>query len=294
MPLALPTTGDDQVAQFQSEWQAAYDGASQEHLEGAKCRLIWALVHAAASRRHLQRGLELAEAALETDVRTPDEDRELRYYAAGERERERGEVEGAGLVWCGGGAGLVWGGRGRMRAAAGARRLRGRQEEKGEGREGSFPTATPRWRLWRAPTPCARARQRRHWPPPIALSRSRRQSATTAAAHHPTNIPERSNIPKPPPCQNAATSKPHKHDTTTATTTTTLIVAVAMYNLGDYLRARRALADLLERHPDCRQAAALQEEVTDLVVRNGLLGLGLFGGLVGLGVGLLAATAKRR
>lgn len=292
MPLALPTTGDDQVAQFQSEWQAAYDGASQEHLEGAKCRLIWALVHAAGSRRHLQRGLELAEAALETDVRTPDEDRELRYYAAGERERQE-KLKGRG--WYGVVEGQGWFGVDAVGCGRRRRRARVRcvtARKKGEGREGSFPTAMPRWRLWRAPRPvhmhAKGANGRRQSPCP--------DRATSPPRPPPPTIPQTS--------LNEATSQNHHHaktlpsqnlmNTNTATTTTALIVAVAMYNLGDYLRARRALADLLERHPDCRQAAALQEEVTDLVVRNGLIGLGLFGGLVGLGVGLLAATAKRR
>lgn len=85
MVLSLPVTGDEQVSQFQSEWQAAYAGSSSEALEGAKCRLIWALVHASGSPTHLRRGLDLAQAALEADVRSEDEDRELRYYAAGER-----------------------------------------------------------------------------------------------------------------------------------------------------------------------------------------------------------------
>jgi hypothetical protein len=46
-------------------------------------RLIWALVHHSGSRNHLQRGLDLAEAALENDRCTPDQARELKYLSAG-------------------------------------------------------------------------------------------------------------------------------------------------------------------------------------------------------------------
>lgn len=46
------------------------------------CRLIWALVHC-NTRTHQQRGLDLAQAALDNDQRSQDQDRELRYYLAG-------------------------------------------------------------------------------------------------------------------------------------------------------------------------------------------------------------------
>ncbi|WIA34056.1 hypothetical protein OEZ86_012434 [Tetradesmus obliquus] len=69
----------DQVAQFQAEYQAAFQSGSQDELEAAKCRLIWALVHS-TTRSNQQRGLELAQAALDNDQRSQDQDRELRYY----------------------------------------------------------------------------------------------------------------------------------------------------------------------------------------------------------------------
>jgi hypothetical protein len=40
-PLAtmeLPSTSDDQIAQFQAEYQAAFNAGSQDELEAAKCR----------------------------------------------------------------------------------------------------------------------------------------------------------------------------------------------------------------------------------------------------------------
>lgn len=46
------------------------------------CRLIWALVHS-TTRSNQQRGLELAQAALDNDQRSQDQDRELRYYQSG-------------------------------------------------------------------------------------------------------------------------------------------------------------------------------------------------------------------
>jgi hypothetical protein len=47
-------------------------------------RLIWALAHSTV-RADQQRGLDLAQAALDNDARTQDQDRELRYFLAGER-----------------------------------------------------------------------------------------------------------------------------------------------------------------------------------------------------------------
>ena len=44
-------------------------------------RLIWALVHS-GSRTNVQRGLDLARAALDSDQRSAEQDRELKYYAA--------------------------------------------------------------------------------------------------------------------------------------------------------------------------------------------------------------------
>jgi hypothetical protein len=45
------------------------------------CSLIWALVHSPVGG-HVQRGLDLALAALSVP-RSPDSDRELRYFSAG-------------------------------------------------------------------------------------------------------------------------------------------------------------------------------------------------------------------
>eukprot|EP00878_Enallax_costatus_P005214 GHUV01005480.1.p1 GENE.GHUV01005480.1~~GHUV01005480.1.p1 ORF type:complete len:152 (+),score=43.82 GHUV01005480.1:278-733(+) len=75
----LPCTTDEEVSQFQAEYQAAFAAGSQDELEAAKCRLIWALVHC-NTRTNQQRGLDLAQAALDNDQRSQDQDRELRYY----------------------------------------------------------------------------------------------------------------------------------------------------------------------------------------------------------------------
>lgn len=38
--MELPSTSEDQIAQFQAEYQAAFNAGSQDELEAAKCR--WA------------------------------------------------------------------------------------------------------------------------------------------------------------------------------------------------------------------------------------------------------------
>ncbi|KAI8467546.1 MAG: hypothetical protein J3K34DRAFT_430089 [Monoraphidium minutum] len=150
MALSLPVTTDEQVAQFQAEYQSAFSGGSQQELESAKCRLVWALVHAAASRTHLQRGLDLAEAALEGGGSAADVRRELRYLAA-----------------------------------------------------------------------------------------------------------------------------------------------VAQYNLNHTIKARRSLKALLEEYPDFRQAQALASECDDLVLRDGLMGVGVIGAALAIGIGILAGAGRR-
>jgi fission 1 protein len=67
-----------------------------------------------------------------------------------------------------------------------------------------------------------------------------------------------------------------------------------MYNMGAYIRARRALRALLTDHPDFRQAAALAQECDDLVLRDGLVGVGVLGGVLGVGLGLLVGASRRR
>jgi len=67
-----------------------------------------------------------------------------------------------------------------------------------------------------------------------------------------------------------------------------------MYNLGSYIKARRALRTLIDQHPDFRQAQALQAECDDLVLRDGLLGVGMLAGVVGIGIGILAGAGRRR
>jgi hypothetical protein len=36
--MELPSTSEDQIAQFQAEYQAAFNAGSQDELEAAKCR----------------------------------------------------------------------------------------------------------------------------------------------------------------------------------------------------------------------------------------------------------------
>jgi hypothetical protein len=55
---------------------------SAQHSASSFCRLIWALVHS-TTRSNQQRGFELAQAALDNDQRSQDQDRELRYYQSG-------------------------------------------------------------------------------------------------------------------------------------------------------------------------------------------------------------------
>lgn len=104
--MELPVTNDEQVAQFQAEYQAAFSAGDPG---AARLRLIWALAHHVQSRAHVRRALDLATSALEArggeagaaataaaaaapSAASPrpaggggpadDEDRELRYLSA--------------------------------------------------------------------------------------------------------------------------------------------------------------------------------------------------------------------
>jgi len=71
------------------------------------------------------------------------------------------------------------------------------------------------------------------------------------------------------------------------------LCAVAKYKLRQYLAARDQLAEILRVSPESRQAQALKQAVDDQIVKEGLIGVGIAGGVLGLAAvivgGLLAS-----
>ena len=71
-------------------------------------------------------------------------------------------------------------------------------------------------------------------------------------------------------------------------------LALGSYKAGEYSNARRFAETLLQSEPQNEQAQALKQLIDDKVTQEGLIGLGIAGGVLALGVGLIGALAQRR
>jgi mitochondrial fission 1 protein len=69
--------------------------------------------------------------------------------------------------------------------------------------------------------------------------------------------------------------------------------AVGAAKAGDLIAARRSLTALLAEAPEWRQAASLKAAVDDAVIREGLTGLGVAAGVLGV-LGVAIAAFSRR
>lgn len=71
-------------------------------------------------------------------------------------------------------------------------------------------------------------------------------------------------------------------------------LAVGSYKVGEYSNARRYCDALLKIEPDNSQAHSLKEMVDGKVTQEGLIGLGVAGGVLAVGVGIISALARKR
>mmetsp|Transcript_5554 Transcript_5554/g.9693 ORF Transcript_5554/g.9693 Transcript_5554/m.9693 type:complete len:152 (-) Transcript_5554:386-841(-) len=77
----LPSTDPDMVHQLQTEYDQAFISGSQQSVDEARFRLVWASVHS-SDLKHVHRGLALARARLESALVTVADKRDLQYLAA--------------------------------------------------------------------------------------------------------------------------------------------------------------------------------------------------------------------
>lgn len=78
----LPTTDPEIVHGMQAEYDQAFRTGSEEELDAARFRLVWAMVHS-SDTRHVSRGLELAKRKVADSPKMSEKDsKELRYLAA--------------------------------------------------------------------------------------------------------------------------------------------------------------------------------------------------------------------
>lgn len=71
-------------------------------------------------------------------------------------------------------------------------------------------------------------------------------------------------------------------------------LALGSVKTGDYANARRYAELLQEKEPDNTQFKALKDAIDDRVTQDGLIGLGIAGGVLAVGLGVVGALVRRK
>lgn len=71
-------------------------------------------------------------------------------------------------------------------------------------------------------------------------------------------------------------------------------LALGSVKVGEFTNARRYAESLLEKEPDNAQFKALKEAIDDQVTQDGLIGLGVAGGIIAVGLGVMGALMRRK
>lgn len=71
-------------------------------------------------------------------------------------------------------------------------------------------------------------------------------------------------------------------------------LSMGSLKLGDYASAREYIEELLKIEPENSQGLAMKEVIEDRITREGLIGLGIAGGVLALGVGIVGALIRRK
>ncbi|KAK6455892.1 uncharacterized protein RJT20DRAFT_129276 [Scheffersomyces xylosifermentans] len=71
-------------------------------------------------------------------------------------------------------------------------------------------------------------------------------------------------------------------------------LSLGSYKVGDYTNARRYIDTLLQEEPQNTQARSLKETIDENVTRDGLIGLGIAGGVLAIGIGLMGAFMRKK
>lgn len=71
-------------------------------------------------------------------------------------------------------------------------------------------------------------------------------------------------------------------------------LALGSYKVGDYSNARRYCETLLQNEPDNTQVKDLKQLIEDKVTQEGLIGIGIAGGVLAVGVGILGALMRKK
>lgn len=71
-------------------------------------------------------------------------------------------------------------------------------------------------------------------------------------------------------------------------------LALGSVKLGEYLNARRYAEALLEKEPNNSQFQSLKKAIDDRVTEDGLIGLGVAGGVLAVGLGIMGAVLRKK
>lgn len=71
-------------------------------------------------------------------------------------------------------------------------------------------------------------------------------------------------------------------------------LALGSVKIGEFTNARRYAESLLEKEPENTQFRALKQAIDDQVTQDGLIGLGIAGGVLAVGLGVMGAMMRKR
>lgn len=71
-------------------------------------------------------------------------------------------------------------------------------------------------------------------------------------------------------------------------------MALGSVKLGEFANARKYADSLLDKEPDNTQFKALKQAIEDQVTQDGLIGLGIAGGVLAVGLSVMGALMRRK
>lgn len=71
-------------------------------------------------------------------------------------------------------------------------------------------------------------------------------------------------------------------------------LALGSYKEGEYSNARRYAQTLREKEPHNEQLKALLQAIEDKITQDGLIGIGIAGGVLAVGMGIIGALVRKK
>ncbi|KAI5960848.1 FIS1 [Candida pseudojiufengensis] len=70
-------------------------------------------------------------------------------------------------------------------------------------------------------------------------------------------------------------------------------LSLGSFKIGDFSNAKRYIDSLLKIEPENQQALQLKDNIDDKITKEGLIGIGIAGGVLALGVGIIGALVRK-